>query len=292
MPTIDVDGATVSFLDTGSFMHEGRGEPVVLLHSSAGSGGPWRALAERLGDGFRVLAPDLYGYGKTEAWPGRRCLTLSDEAALVSKVAARAPGPIHLVGHSYGGAVALRFALEHPEQVRSLTLIEPVAFTLLRDGDGLARELLTEVTEVADAIRDAVLSGDYWGGMARFVDYWNGPGTWDKTRFETQVALSQRVGKVALDFSATIKEPTPLAAYRALRMPTLVLSGETSPGATHVIAECLAATLPRASLRMVQGAGHMSPLTHRDAVNDEITRHLTAHSETEAQDSDDLRLIA
>ena len=92
-----------------------------------------------------------------------------------------ATGPIHLVGHSYGGAVALRFAMQQPERLRSLVLIEPVAFHLLRDEapDPANRHLFGEVTELAGLVSPAPLpSGDYRCAMARFVDYWNGEGAW------------------------------------------------------------------------------------------------------------------
>ena len=183
MPTIQVNGAAIAYTAAGT------GEPVVALHSSAASGAQWRALGERIGDRFLLLAPDLYGYGATDPWPGHGPLTLADEAALVSALtAAECGGPFHLVGHSYGGAVALRFAVDHPERLRSLTLIEPVAFHLLRGRGAADGALFAEVCALADAVSAAALSGDYAGGMTRFVDYWNGAGAWAAIRPEARDA--------------------------------------------------------------------------------------------------------
>ncbi len=69
MPRIEVSGSGVEYIDQGS------GEPAVLLHCSASSSGQWRGLIDRLSRRFRVIAPDLYGYGRTAPWPerGRSC---------------------------------------------------------------------------------------------------------------------------------------------------------------------------------------------------------------------------
>ncbi len=267
MPNIDVHGTKLSFDERG------HGETVVLLHSSASSSAQWSKLCEHLADRYRVLALDLYGYGKTDPWTGRRSLRLADEAALVAALLPRT-ARCHLVGHSYGGAVALRLAAERPERLRSLTLIEPVAFHVLAGADAADHALLDGVNEVAGAVRRALDTGDYWAGMARFIDFWNGPGAWACLSDETRAHLGRCVAKIALDFWAVINEETPLEAYRRLDIPALVLSGLGSPLATLRIAELLAETMPRARLAMVGGAGHMLPLTHPEIVNPAIARHL------------------
>lgn len=109
----------------------GQGEPVMLLHGSACSKGQWAGLTHLLEAQFQVAAVDLLGHGETPAWPGPAPLTLADEAMAIRTLVEHVRGPVHLVGHSFGGAVALHFAQAHPDQVRSLVLIEPVAFNLL-----------------------------------------------------------------------------------------------------------------------------------------------------------------
>jgi pimeloyl-ACP methyl ester carboxylesterase len=69
-------------------------------------------------------------------------------------------------------------------------------------------------------------------------------------------------------------EPTPIAALRRIDVPTLLLRGSASPLPTRRIAELLAEALPNARLRTIEGAGHMLPLTHREAVNAAIAEHL------------------
>src|SRR6185436_5572150 len=162
MPALDIGGTRVEFLE------QGRGEPVLLLHSSASSSGQWRSLIDSLRDRYRVFAPDFYGCGGTGNWRGG-CFTLADDAEIARALLNREGGRAHLVGHSYGGTVALHLARRYSHAVRSLTLIEPVAFQLLRDDDSF-NAAFSEIRAVAERLRRAFTDGDSQGGMARFVD--------------------------------------------------------------------------------------------------------------------------
>jgi pimeloyl-ACP methyl ester carboxylesterase len=270
MPSIDIDGARVAYAAAGS------GETVLLLHSSAGSSAQWRTLTETLQARWRVLAPDLYGYGQTDRRPGLGSPGLAAEIALADAVLAQRAGPIHLVGHSYGAAVALRFAVDRPRRLLSLTLIEPVAFHLLCGApEGTAEHgLFREVAALAADVTDSA-QGDGRRGMARFIDYWNGAGAWMRMRPDLQAALARQAPRVALDFHAAMTDPTRLRALRGIAAPTLILRGGASPGPTRRIAALVAQMLPNARLQTLEGAGHMLPLTHPAAVNTAIAEHLS-----------------
>lgn len=253
--------------------HSDEGDTVVLLHSSASSGSQWRSLYGLLESDFEVLAPDLYGYGASADWSGRKPLRLADEAAAVSVLLGNEDKPVHIVGHSYGGAVALKLALEPRIRLQSLTLIEPVAFYLLQR-DTQEAELYDEVCRIGDSVRQSIACGDYWGAMGRFIDYWNGSGTWDRLAEDKRAALAARAPKVALDFYTTTTEDTSLSVYCSIAAPALILRGERTPAPTRRIADLLAQTIPGSDYQTVPGAGHMAPLTHADFVNATIRRHL------------------
>src|SRR5262249_37062540 len=93
---------TPLYRDTGS------GPTGICLHASRSSSRQWLPLMDSLGRRYHVLAVDTYGSGKSPAWRAKRPLTLSDEVALLEPVLAEAHkrGPVMLVGHSYGAAVA------------------------------------------------------------------------------------------------------------------------------------------------------------------------------------------
>ncbi len=268
MPSVDINGTRITYSDAGT------GDPVVLIHCSSASGTEWNSLCELLAGEFRRVVPDQWSCGASDPWHGCSAFTLAEEAAPVLAIIDRIGTPVHLVGHSYGGGVALRVARERPEMIRSLTLVEPSAFHLLRRGGARERRLFREIAGVAHAVVRAVTSGDYWGGMGRFVDYWNGEGAWAALAHEARIKLSQRLGKVALDFQALFEEPAHLADYAALTAPTLILCGERSPAPSRRIVEMLADAMPNARVKRIPGAGHMSPLTHRDHVNTAIRDHL------------------
>jgi pimeloyl-ACP methyl ester carboxylesterase len=103
---------------------------VVLLHASGSSSRQWDALAERQRPAFDVHAIDLYGHGTQDPWSGPRRVSVHDEAALALPAIERAGGA-HLIGHSYGAAVAMRLAAACPSLVRSLAVYEPVVFSVL-----------------------------------------------------------------------------------------------------------------------------------------------------------------
>jgi pimeloyl-ACP methyl ester carboxylesterase len=269
MSILQVSGSNVEYREFGL------GEPVVLLHSSASSGDQWRELVQRLGTRYHVIVPDLYGYGGTAQWPGQGPFHLEREAEIVLAMLKRAAGRAHLVGHSYGGAVALHVARLHGASLRSLSLIEPVAVYLLK---GMDEAAFADIKNVADDVARAVSTGDYFGGFERFVDYWNGPGAWAGVPETKRFALAARLPKVLLDFYAALNESTRLEDFRAMTTPTLLLRGTRSPLPARRACELLAHTLPDARLETIAGAGHMAPITHRDQVNAMVAAHIDANS--------------
>ena len=252
---------------------ESRGR-VIALHCSGGGASQWCHLAEALGSGYAVLAPEQYGSEDTGPWTGEHAFALADEAARVIALIDESAEKVHLVGHSYGGGVALKVALSRPGRIASMALYEPSAFHLLRGMGGAGAAALAEIAGVAERMGRGVVAGDYRGAVAGFVDYWNGPGAWDGLRPHAQTALTRWAPKGPLDFRALIEETTPAHAYRALTFPVLIMRGERAPAPTRLIAESLAEFLPASRLVVIGGAGHMGPLTHAPVVLAMIARHI------------------
>jgi pimeloyl-ACP methyl ester carboxylesterase len=223
--------------------------------------------------GFQAVPLDLWGHGNQERWHGAGPLSLAEEAAAIHQ-ACPDRAPFHLIGHSYGGGVALRFALDHPEHLRSLTLIEPSSFHFLRAAEGSDAHLLDEIRAVADAVHHGVICGDYARGMQTFVDYWGGAGSWERLPDDKKAQFGHLAVHVAHHFWSLIEENTPLTAYAGISVPTLILCGTRSPAPSRAIARLLAETLPGARHRTICNAGHMSPITHPADVNALVVEHL------------------
>ena len=256
------------------FREAGCGPAVVCVHSSASSSAQWRPLMDRLAGRFHTLAVDLYGSGKTPGWPGYRPLSLADEVALLAPVFNWAGKPCHLVGHSYGGAVALAAALAEPARVRSVVLFEPVLFSVLMAEDP-AQPAAREIAAVRGDTLAALERGDSHGSAARFVDYWMGTGTWAAMPDSRRGVLAAAMKAVKAEWDAAFREPTPLSALAALEVPVLVMTGSDSPASSRGVARLLTKTLPRVTAIEIAGVGHMAPVTHPDRVNALIERYLT-----------------
>ncbi|MEM7121067.1 MAG: alpha/beta hydrolase [Pseudomonadota bacterium] len=256
----------------------GSGRPVVLLHSSASSSAQWRDAMIDMASAYRVFAPDFPGYGKSAGWSGTAPRTLATDCEVVSSISEDCREPIHLVGHSYGGAVALWYAMRYPQTVKSLTLIEPVAFNVLRFGARGRRFLFDEVEDVATTVVTALSRGDHFAGMAHFIDYWNGRGTWDLLPRERQELLATQIENIAQEFSAVFDDPRSTAAYEDLQVPTLIIRGDQSRVPAMSVAASLARAIPAAVLHTIEGAGHMLPLTHKSLVQTAISHHINRHA--------------
>ena len=245
---------------------------VVLLHASASSARQWDALAQALAPRFQVHAIDLLGHGKQAALATPA--SVHDEAALVQPIL-QAAGAVHLVGHSYGGAVAMHLAAAQPSRVLSLAVYEPVLFSLLAEHEPwgpAAREAFT----LADTLRTRVAQGDLPAAAAGFIDYWSGTGAWAGMSVQRQQAVSARMPLVAQHFEALYREPMSAAKLARLRMPLLCLSGgRTTPSAQRIVA-LLQGLLPHARQQRVADAGHMGPVTHAPRVNPHLLDFLEA----------------
>jgi pimeloyl-ACP methyl ester carboxylesterase len=103
----------------------------MLVHSSVSGARQWRGLIDDLKSHFQVRAVNLFGYGKTPPWPAESRQSLTDHARLVEAALPAGADKICLVGHSFGGAVAMKVAARLSGRVAKLVLLEPIPFQLL-----------------------------------------------------------------------------------------------------------------------------------------------------------------
>jgi pimeloyl-ACP methyl ester carboxylesterase len=186
---------------------------VVLLHSSMSSKSQWRGLADALRCTARVIAPDLLGYGAAPMPADGAAFTLDHEVErLLALLQQRGvQGPLHLVGHSYGGAVALRLAPALGRRLQGLTLYEPTAFHAVPAPH--ARQL-DEVRAVAAALQLAGDGVQAAAAVERFIDFWNEPGSYAALPPARQAGFVALAPKVRLDFRrcSTRASPAPTIA--------------------------------------------------------------------------------
>ena len=246
--------------------------PVVFLHGTAASPRQWHDLIGHLPHPFETFTLDLPDYVAHEVRSVQR--SLSQEAQILIHRLRGLGQPFHLVGHSYGGALALRIAIEWPGLVRSLTMFEPVMFHLLRDGHLVEQQMFADIAQLVEELREADSAGDRARGVALFIDFWNGPGTFDSYAPETRQKVVARMPLILANFAALFQETWPLAECNRVACPTLGVYGETSPLLVQHLTRLIAGAMPYAKVLPVSSAGHMLPVTHPAAAAKLLNAHI------------------
>jgi pimeloyl-ACP methyl ester carboxylesterase len=252
---------------------------VIALHCSLGSGRQWAHLAETLAGRHLVIAPDISGYGDNVG-PFELPTTLSEELDLLSPRLKEAVGPIHVVGHSYGGALAFKIATDSPvaSRVRSLTLIEPVLPTILRES-GPDRPLYEHFVRLAHAIYEDLWNSQPSKAIDKFLLFWRGFAPPEEVSAKSRLRMIEQAEKLAFDFTAALAEQDVTAAAAAIAVPTLLVSGGLSPYLTQRIVWRLASAITDAATIHLPAAGHMLAISHAAEINPEIARHIARADE-------------
>ncbi len=267
MPSIRHDGRTVNFEEAGA------GPALVLLPPGASRVSAWRGVMERLADRFHTIAIDATGFGGTGPWNHDRPLTLDDEADAIAAVIANviacvdgcAGAPVHLAGHSYGGAIALRLAVKRKVPLASLTLVEPAPYPILAEAG--EEELFEEAASINLGFIEAVGAGRGEAAFERYIDYYtDGPGAWVAFNAKARARLLQSAPSVAMALAAVHADKTSRADLAALDLPARLIHGALTSRPHARLCEILAETIPGAALSVVEDAGHMLTMTHPGAV--------------------------
>jgi lipase len=261
--------ATVRTASGGSvkIIERGSGPAAVFLHSGVGSAGEWREVMSRWPDGYRLIAVEAYRGGTGPGARGQRIL--DDYAEQVRAVVEHVGAPVHLIGFSWGGATGLHVSVTTPEALASLTVIEPEAYSLLRTEDAQA---FAEITGLRDRWREHVRADRWYEAFEEFVDFYNGPGSfarWPSERREAFLGEQRARGDL---WDVLFDAPLTGEALTTVAVPVHVVEGSATSAVDHAICDAVLRRVPRARHTVIEGAGHMMPLTHAT----ELTRVLVA----------------
>jgi len=261
---------SVDFVEAGSV-----GPVVMLVHSSVSGARQWRRLMEDLRDRFRVRAVNLFGYGKTPPWPAEATQSLDDQARLVEAALPADAGEIYLVGHSFGGSVAMKAAARLAGRVTRLVLLETNPFYLLAQSGRI--DAFAEAMELRDCVKKFGTLGEWATAAEKFADYWGGAGTWREMTLERRSAFAEALKPNFFEWDAVMNEATSVEQWAGLLPRATLLVCD--PGTVLPIRE-IAALLRRSgpgwTYTEVPGAGHMAPLTRPDLINPLVGSFLSA----------------
>lgn len=241
----------------------------LMLHCSLGQASAWTAVSKGLSDQCTMTLVDLPGHGQSGPWDGE-----GDYHTLCTEVAATfLTEPTDIIGHSFGATLALRLARDFPNYTRSLTLIEPVLFALVFEGDQSLRQVYDHDH---NAFFEAFQKGDMPLATERFIELWGGNG-WSRMPQHLRTYMIDRIGLVAATNGTLIDDNAGLTAegvIEAITAPTLVIEAEQTVEIMRHIAKQLGTRLPNVTHKVIEKAGHMVPLSHPETVSDEISRFL------------------
>jgi pimeloyl-ACP methyl ester carboxylesterase len=260
---------TVDFLEAGS----ASGPVVMVVHSSVSGARQWRRLMDDFKDRFHVRAVNLFGYGKTPPWPAETTQSLDDQARLVEAALPANADEIYLVGHSFGGSVAMKATSRLGGRVTKLVLLETNPFYLLAQSDRL--DAFAEAMDLRDCIKKFGALDEWAIAAERFADYWGGQGTWQNMPLERRVAFAEALKPNFFEWDAVMNETTAAEEWASV-LPRATLL-EYDPGTvlpireiTSILRQCCPAWISKE----VPGAGHMAPLTRPDLINPLVSSFL------------------
>jgi pimeloyl-ACP methyl ester carboxylesterase len=232
----------------------------VLIHCSLGHVGAWGGFAAELGDMLDMLAYDMPGHGKSADWNPET--DLQTQAMLQAIDMIGAEGPVDLIGHSFGGTVALRVADARPDLVRSLVMIEPVFFAAaLQDNPELQRQNTQDLAPFYAALQ----AGDHETATRIFSDFCGDGRPWGAIPEGQRAAMVARIHLVAASDPQIYQDQAGLLApgrLARITAPCLLMEGAQTLHYNPRINDALERRLANTQRAIVEQAGHMSPITH------------------------------
>lgn len=255
------------------FLEAGTGSPVILVHSSMAGAHQWSALMRELEGSFLVRAVNLFGYGGTPAWSRPEPPSLDDYAELVVRAVPRTARGVRLVGHSFGGAVAMRAAERLGARAESLVLVEPSLF-YLSNTEG-RDEAFGEIRALAERMKELAASGATERAAHHFIDYWAGQGAWTASSPQRRSIYTEFVRVVLHEWGAIlVGETTPEQWRERLPSRTVIISSPKPMDPSRAVMQVLADACSDWGYEHLSEGGHLAPITHPHVVNPVIARFL------------------
>jgi pimeloyl-ACP methyl ester carboxylesterase len=254
------------------YADSGRGPTVLFVPGSCSTSAAWRPIQQALPQRWRFIATSLCGYGRTLETRTLDNFDIGHEVRVVAAAAhAAGGGPIHLVGHSFGGTVALAAARVGAIEVASLSLFEANPRSLLRH-HGHAK-LHDETLRMSQDFEHAVQAGER-DAAARIIDFWGDDGNFAAFPAPVQDYCRLKVGANVLDWRSAFAFDFSGDDLAQMDFPVLLVRGERANPAMVAMTELLGSRLPRVHGEVVDGAGHFLINSHPVDCADVLGQHL------------------
>lgn len=247
----------------------------LFLHSTGTPSSMWSFVSDSVVPAARRVTVTNLGYPPLQPVPRGAVVTLADDAANALRQLP-AEGTFDVVSHSYGGLLALEVMRSLRGRVRSVFLYEPVMFGALANEAGAAAEGVAQA-KAFDAhpwfLRDDERGGrEAW--LEYFIDYWNRPGSFARMQGPAR-DLALAVGwKMYQEVRAVFFETHDFRERPLPEVPVTLVMGERTTAGAKATVQALARHFPWATVQVLEGTGHMGPLTHPEKVLPVLEGHL------------------
>jgi pimeloyl-ACP methyl ester carboxylesterase len=257
---LTVDGHNIDYQETGP--ESGEGAAVLFVPGSYSTPAAWTGLQKRLPLDYRFIATSICGYGRTDETRSLGDFAMEHQVRVVEAVARHAGAPVHLVGHSFGGTVALATALAGRVEVLSIASFEANPLALIRERGHT--ELFAATQQMSAAFEQAHNDGER-DAAGRIIDFWGGAGSFAAMPEPVRDYCRATTFANVLDWRTAFDFDAAMADYSRLSIPVLVVRGGLANAAMVEITDGLAACLPDVRASVVDSASHFLITTHAEA---------------------------
>lgn len=270
--TIAVNGTTITYAE------DGQGTPLVLIHGSMLDSRTWAAQVEQFAARYRVIAVSLRHHYPNPSTGDMSDYTRKGHAAdIAAMIRALSLGPVHLLGHSFGGAIALMLARDYPDMVRSLVLVEPAAVGLIMQKDQVeAQPFLAANGQAAQKARAELEAGNREAAMRAFHDFTLGAGGYDRAPQALRGYWMENY-HILRRFVSMPGEPYTCEDAGKLGVPSLLIGGDSSIRFFALILNGAQSCIKKTERVTIAKAGHQinwdNPTDFNRAVLDFVGRH-------------------
>ena len=262
---IQPDGVNIDCQDSGA------GPALVFLPGSYSTAAAWRPIQRLLEPRWRLVTTSLLGYGESMDSRSRHDFGMQHEVKLVEALCRHVGQPVHLIGHSFGGTIALAAALAATVPVASLSLFEGNPIDILRGRDGGV--LYQETLRMSRAFEAAVHAGEP-DAPGRIIDFWGGADAYAALPDAVKAYCRQTAAVNVLDWHTAFGFKVTITDCASLQLPVLLVRGERANPAMTAITAALQGCVPNARPHVVEGAGHFLVSSHAPACAAMLTRFL------------------
>lgn len=237
----------------------GDGPVILFVPGSFSTPAAWRPLQKSLPPEYRCVATALRGYGATAETRQVGDHDMVHETRAIGAVADRIGRPVHLVGHSFGGTVALASALAGVVDVLSIATFEANPLYLMQVAG--RTDLSADTRRMSDAYEAAEAAGEA-DAPKRIIDFWGGDGAYDSFPEAVQDYCRQTAHANVIDWHTCFGFHAEPEAYAALNVPVLLARGAHTNDVIVTITDQLAKCIPGARTEIVENAGHFLISSH------------------------------